>query len=173
MTAPPGPDAIRASAERLAEEIDDLVDRWNATEEVGTDLGAEVQDKGEQLMLLAGHLAGATGLAARLGDAVDYYGDLNEHDTSASIGIFDQLGPGVSLVRQIALLTEAAANRVATGGNDSIEAAIWSITYSNGYQRGLTEGRNGAGGYCPADAAEGYRAGYVRGYRWGTTHPAS
>lgn len=75
-------------------------------------------------------------------------------------------------MRQIALLTGAAANRVATGGNDSIEAAVWSITYSNGYQRGLTDGRNGAGGLCPADAAQGYRAGYARGYRWGTTHPA-
>jgi hypothetical protein len=177
----PDPDAIRAHAERLAEEIDDLADRWNATEEADADLGAEVQDKGEQLMLLAGHLAGATGapqaaelhgLAARLSDAVDYYGDLDEHDTNASIGISDQLGPGVSLVRQIALLTEAAANRVATGGNDSIEAAVWSITYSNGYVRGLAEGRGGAGGHCPADAAEGYRVGYARGYRWGTTHPA-
>jgi hypothetical protein len=88
MTAPPGRDAIRASAGRLAEEIDDLVDRWNATEEVNADLGAEVQDKGEQLMLLAGHLAGATGapqaaelhgLAARLSDALGYYGDLDEH----------------------------------------------------------------------------------------------
>ncbi len=67
-------------------------------------------------------------------------------------------------------LAELAAERVAVGGNDSIEAAVWSITYSTGYVHGRSDARNSSGS-CPADASEGYRAGYTRGYRWDITHP--
>jgi hypothetical protein len=67
-------------------------------------------------------------------------------------------------------LAEMAAERVAAGGNDSIESAVWSITYGTGYLHGLSDALNGSG-RCPADASEGYRAGYARGYKWGLDHP--
>lgn len=57
VTATPRLDEIRDDARRLAAEIGDLAGRWDAIEEVDTDLGVEVQDKGERLMLLAESLA--------------------------------------------------------------------------------------------------------------------
>lgn len=105
-------DAIRGRARQLAEDIDELVEWWDFVEEADTHLGAEVQDKGERLMLLAGELAGITAdasqadelrqLATRLGEAIDYYGALDEHDTNASIDIFAQLGTGIARVLKIA-----------------------------------------------------------------------
>ena len=111
MTTPTA-DQIRDEARLLAAGIDELTEWWDAVEEVDTTLGAEVQEKGERLMLLAGQLAAAIGsgdqaaglrqLSARLAEETGYYEGLDEHDTNASIGIFDQLGGGIALVLRAA-----------------------------------------------------------------------
>ena len=105
-------DALQADAARLGTEIDELIEWWDAVEEVDTHLGVDVEEAGRDLEFLARKLAAAVGqadpqaarqllqFAARLGEAVDYYADLDEHDTNASIDIVDQLGPGIAMVQR-------------------------------------------------------------------------
>jgi hypothetical protein len=66
------------------------------------------------------------------------------------------------------ILGDAAA-RVASGANSCLEAAVWSVTYRDGYVQGRRDGLSGAGSGA-AVGSEGYRAGYARGYRWGSDH---
>jgi hypothetical protein len=47
-------DKLKDDARQLAADIGDLAGRWDAAEEVNRNLGAEAQDAGERLMLLAG-----------------------------------------------------------------------------------------------------------------------
>lgn len=66
-------------------------------------------------------------------------------------------------------LAEQAAQRVAAGHNSTIEAAVWSITYRAGYSHGKSDA-NARTFRDITGAAEGYRAGYARGYAWTTAH---
>jgi hypothetical protein len=135
---------LKADAARLGAEIEDLTGAWDAADEVDTNLGADVEQAGRGLEILAGKLAATIGqadpqaeqdllqFAARLGEAVDYYEGLDEHDTNASIEIVDQLGPGIALLQR------------------TIEAR------ENGSPGGLLEaiaGLRGSmiDGYCPED----------------------
>lgn len=105
-------DSLKVGAARLGTEIDELIEWWDAVEEVDTNLGVDVEEAGRHLESLAGKLAAAVGQAdpqaarqllqsaARLGEAVDYYAGLDEHDTNASIDIVDQLGPAIALVQR-------------------------------------------------------------------------
>jgi hypothetical protein len=105
-----GRPASLAHVRQLGADINDLVHRWDAVDEVDTDLGVEVQSTGEQLMLLADRVAAEADVAdlrwarelrqfaVQLGEAIEYYDGLDEHDTTAAIDIFDQLGPGIALV---------------------------------------------------------------------------
>lgn len=112
MTVPAvSPAALQQDAQRLTAVIAGLTRRWEATSEVDTELGAEVQDTGERLMFLAEQLAAAAvpqqavtlrEIAGRLRDATGYYGSLDEHDTGASIDVFGQLGPGIAVVSRFA-----------------------------------------------------------------------
>ena len=113
----PALDQIRDEARHLADGIDELTAWWDAVEEVDTTLGAEVQEKGERLLLLASQLAAAIGggdqaaglreLSVRLAEETGYYDSLDEHDTNVSIAIFDQLGAGIALVLRTAAAVRA------------------------------------------------------------------
>jgi hypothetical protein len=110
--AAPGPGDLKARATHLGEEISQLTGAWDEAEEVDTNLGVEIENAGRSLTFLAADLATAIGQAdpqaawellqdsAHLGEAVDYYEALDEHDTNASIDIVDKLGPGIALVER-------------------------------------------------------------------------
>lgn len=116
------PADLSADSAQLTTAIGHLLATWDTAEERDADLGAEVKDFGEQLEILAGDLAALIGqtdpqlerqllhLAARLGEAVDTYADLGEHDTSYSTGIVDQLREGTALTgRAVAGLENGTA----------------------------------------------------------------
>ena len=67
-------------------------------------------------------------------------------------------------------ILEQAVERVAAGNASTIESAIWSITYTEGYAHGRSDAHNGSGRDLQG-ATEGYAAGYARSYKWGITHP--
>jgi hypothetical protein len=106
-------DTLTAETGQLAAEIGELLRAWDTAEEVDSNFGADVEEAGRRLMVLADRLADVTGqsdprregqlryLAAELGESVDYYADLDEHDTNASIDIVDQLGDGIALVQHV------------------------------------------------------------------------
>ena len=149
-------DALKTDATHLAEEIDDLTRTWNATDEIDTNLGDDVQRAGQRLERLAYLLASALDgsdppravqvhhLSAELGEAVDYYAELEEHETDASIDIFNHLGPGITLVLRILQASkEPAVAERATAGELSerlrrfpADHEVWvaSPASSEGYQ---------------------------------------
>jgi hypothetical protein len=104
--------AIRAGAGQLGTEIDEIVERWDATEDVDRGFGVDIEEAGRSLQFLAAEVAGAIAradpaaerglhqLAATLGESVGYYAGLGEHDTNASIDIFDHLGSGIAEVQR-------------------------------------------------------------------------
>jgi hypothetical protein len=64
-----------------------------------------------------------------------------------------------------------AVQRVAAGTASTIESAVWSITYGDGYLWGRSDAHIGRPPDCLAKADEGYKAGYERGYQWTIDHP--
>jgi hypothetical protein len=66
-----------------------------------------------------------------------------------------------------------AQERFAAGHNSTLEAAVWSVTYQDGYKMGLRNARDGSSANAGGRMAEleGYRAGYAAGRKWGLTHP--
>jgi hypothetical protein len=109
--AAPGLSDLKTDATQLGAEIGQLIDAWDKAEEVDTNLGVDIENAGRSLTILAGQLAAVVGQAdpqaawellqdsARLGEAVDYYEALDEHDTNASI-IVNELGPGIALLER-------------------------------------------------------------------------
>lgn len=113
MTYPPSrydqdPEAIAWARAKVQAEIastgtklDELVETWESVDEVDTGLGSDVENLGQQLLTLI-EQAGQTSAPVynKLTTALDHYRGLDEHDTNASIDIFDQLGPAHALLRQ-------------------------------------------------------------------------
>ncbi len=67
---------------------------------------------------------------------------------------------------------DKAQERFAAGHHSTLDAAVWSVTYQEGYRLGLRDAHDG--GAANADCGtmgDGYRAGYLAGRRWGLTHP--
>jgi len=66
-----------------------------------------------------------------------------------------------------------AQERYAAGHNSTMEAAVWSVTYQEGYKMGLRGARDGLSAHAGGRMAEldGYRAGYAAGVKWGVGHP--
>ena len=76
-------------------------------------LGADIENAGRRLEILAGELAAAIGQAdpqaarelidftARLSEAVNYSAEMGEHDANASIDIARQLSEGITLAERI------------------------------------------------------------------------
>jgi hypothetical protein len=121
--------ALQADTSRLADEISHLVGAWDAAAEVDTNLGNDVERAGQSLAHLLGRAAAAVTpsdplcsaelhrAAVQLGEALDYYAGLEEHETDASIDIFDRLGPGIALVlRAVQGQEDPAVDEHATGG---------------------------------------------------------
>lgn len=88
--------------------LTEITAAWDATEEVDTNLGVEVQNAGERLCALLALLAIDPELPAALHSevsttyfaletAVNYYGDLDEHDTAAALDIYEHLAPALAL----------------------------------------------------------------------------
>lgn len=120
---------LRAVAEPLAEEIVSLVAAWDAVEDVDTNLGADVERVGSSLNDLLHSAAAAVREAdplrssllavysVELGEAVDAYAELHEHETDYSIDIFDRLGPGIGLVQRVlSVIDDPTAGERATVG---------------------------------------------------------
>ena len=59
---------------------------------------------------------GLRDLAAALGESVGYYAGLREHDTNASIDIFDHLGSGIAEVQRAIRALEDHHSPAATAG---------------------------------------------------------
>jgi hypothetical protein len=118
----PGPNhqtRLETEVQRLSSDLAELTAAWDAAEEVDTNLGSDVENLGRRLALLLDHLR--THSAAdtvpggeplcylrELEEAIHYYAELDEHDTGASIDIFDRLAPGIALA-QYALTVPAGA----------------------------------------------------------------
>jgi hypothetical protein len=114
-TPPPTPtrEKLTAEAVSLAKEIDELTHVWDATEEVDTNLGVDVEQAGRRLVCLLDYLADQRWpcdqtrfgqlrrCSAELDEVVTYYEGLEEHDTSATVDIFERLGSGIALVQQV------------------------------------------------------------------------
>jgi hypothetical protein len=66
-----------------------------------------------------------------------------------------------------------AQERYAAGHNSTLSAAVWSVTYQDGYRLGLRDARDGSSANAGGRIAEleGYRAGYAAGVKWGLSHP--
>jgi hypothetical protein len=96
----------------LSKEIAELTADWDAVEEVDTNLGADVETLGCRLVCLLDdlhrRLAGVDAqrgsqllrFLRELNDAVDYYAELDEHETHASVDIFDRLAPGIAIAHR-------------------------------------------------------------------------
>jgi hypothetical protein len=109
----PTRERLTASAVSLAKGIDELTRVWDATEEVDTGLGVDVEQAGRRLVCLLDYLADQRWAcdptrsgqlrrcSAELEGVVTYYEGLEEHDTNASVDIFDRLGSGIALVQQV------------------------------------------------------------------------
>ncbi|MFR9753992.1 hypothetical protein ACL02S_23535 [Nocardia sp. 004] len=120
---------LRSDADDLAKRIDALTDEWDAVEEVDTNLGVDVQNIGTEVMTLLDEITNAARRsdplralqlfqdAVSLHEAIQLYEELDEHETDASIDIFDRLGPGIALVRRVLDVLEAPdANHGLTNG---------------------------------------------------------
>jgi hypothetical protein len=111
-SAPRPLSALGTNAEQLGTEIGEIIERWDAVEDVDTGFGVDIEVAGRSLEFLAAELASAIAevdpaaerelrqLAATLGESVGYYADLDEHDTNASIDIFDHLGSGIANIQR-------------------------------------------------------------------------
>jgi hypothetical protein len=84
---------------------------WDATDEVDTNLGVEVQQLGERLSALLNGLTlnpevsntlreEAEATQMRLGTAVDHYEVLDEHDTTSALDIYELLPGALELVER-------------------------------------------------------------------------
>jgi hypothetical protein len=65
-----------------------------------------------------------------------------------------------------------AQERFAAGHNSTLSAAVWSVTYQDGYRLGLRDAHDGSGSGERMAELEGWRAGYAAGVKWGLSHPA-
>jgi hypothetical protein len=120
---------LRTTADRLATEIEQLTVDWDAVAEVDGNLGADVENAGIAVMSLLDALTGVTRsidplrtrqlqrFAIALHEAVQFYSELEEHETDASIDIFDRLMPGIALAQRVldVLSDPAAGQRVTVG----------------------------------------------------------
>ncbi|MGV9839117.1 hypothetical protein ACWDUL_33635 [Nocardia niigatensis] len=98
-------DELHSDAAALATRIDALTDEWEAVDEVDTNLGTHVQNAGIAVMALLDEIAKVAKRsnplrtwqlsqeAVGLHEATESYERLDEHDTAASIDIFDRLSP--------------------------------------------------------------------------------
>ena len=104
----------------LSADFEALTVAWDAVEEVDTNLGVDVEDLGDRLLRLLDDLAAQLDVAPataaelashdrELANAVDYYAALDEHDTGASIDIFDRLAPGIGLAERVLAASAGAA----------------------------------------------------------------
>lgn len=103
---------LRADWAALSAEIDEVTATWDATEEVDTNLGADIQGVAERLaatlhaLISGGAVDEAVDAELRvavteLDGAVSRYEALGEHDTSACIDIVDRLGPAAALADRV------------------------------------------------------------------------
>lgn len=165
---------LRADADQLSDEINDLIETWDAVDEVDTGLGTDIEEAGRSLGALAAELAGAVSqadprlaqelaeFAGDIGEPVSYYADLEEHDTNASIDIVDLLGPGISLAgRAVRVLEDWCPPPVLTAiadlrgsmadgyGEDEVNSALGRIGEAAGLKLACVWGFRdffGAGG---------------------------
>jgi hypothetical protein len=122
-------DHLTTDVQRLAADLDELATAWDAVDEVDTNLGTDVENLGRRLIGvlddLRAQIIRTDALRASqllryvldLEEAVNHYTELEEHDTDASIDIFDRLGPGIALAqRNLQILADPQAARRATVG---------------------------------------------------------
>ncbi len=120
---------LAAHVQRLAADLDELTTAWDAVDEVDSNLGTDVENVGRRVVCLLddlrAHIIATDALRASqllryildLEDAVNDYAELDEHDTNASIDIFDRLAPGIALAqRNLQVLADPQAARRITVG---------------------------------------------------------
>jgi hypothetical protein len=120
-------DRLTTDVQRLAADLDELTTAWDAVDEVDTNLGADVENLGRRLTGvlddLRAQIIRTDALRASqllrylldLEEAVNHYTELDEHNTDASIDIFDRLVPGIALAqRTLQVLSDPQAARRAT-----------------------------------------------------------
>ncbi len=120
---------LAAHVQHVAADLDELTAAWDAVDEVDSNLGTDVENLGRRLVCLLddlrAHIIRTDTLRANqllrylrdLEDAVHDYTELDEHDTNASIDIFDRLAPGIALAHRVlqVLADPQAARRVTVG----------------------------------------------------------
>ncbi|MCI2421129.1 hypothetical protein MOQ72_27165 [Saccharopolyspora sp. K220] len=120
---------LRATADHLAIQTEQLTVAWEAVDVVDTNYGVEAEEAGHAVVSLVNALTGMTGerdplrtwqlqrYAMELHEAIDRYAELDEHNTKAGIDILDRLMPGIALARRAMefLDSPTGAQRVTVG----------------------------------------------------------
>lgn len=122
-------DDLRANTLQLARRIVKITDEWNTVDEVDSKLGNDVHYMGIAVSALLTHIAKVAKKSdplrtrqllresAALDEATEFYKQRLEHETDASIDIFDRLDPGIGLAHRAldVLATPGADHGFTTG----------------------------------------------------------